>query len=148
MPSIAREAIQLRNKSIVEDWYENGLSYSDIKEKYGVTATVVQRLLRLDRAVNGERERKERCTQRAKLAGRKPLSDRHAHIGLQVTRHLQKTQQRPTNFGMPLGMSCHTVRAIEQGVFDLTLTQITAIAAAIGLSFTDLVQTRENALAG
>ena len=136
-----REKTQQRNLEIIEAYYEEGLSYTTLTNKYGLSLSAISQLIKKDKIQNGPRERKAVPVDPRRLDERQPLSFLHASIGIHVSRFISQKSISPTQFGL-LGenkMSRVVVREITMGVHDLTLSQVKHLADVIGVPFDTLI---------
>lgn len=132
----AREGV---NKKIVEAYLEaeadGYISFTDIGRAHGMTGTRVKQILiesGLSNPVsNAKRGRKN-------FTGVLPLSPIHAVIGRRVTLHRLDTPQ--TVYGAQVGMSSAALGLVESGHYDLTLSNIQALAAHMGVTIEELMK--------
>lgn len=122
----------------IRDHFEQGLSYSEIAQKYGRNQSTIAKLLareRKRRAANGEplgRKPRNRPDPRA-FANLTRLSPTHARVGARLNYYRTVTKQlTPTALGDLLSVSRSLIGKMEAGAHDFTLTELWKIAQLLG----------------
>lgn len=137
-----RSNTQKLRMSIINDYYELGLSYAELAKKYGYSTDMVKKTIARDRLENGPRDRKSEPVDPRRRGERKALSYEHFCIGLHVARHIKDNGITPTIFGRLGKLAASRVRVgqIIDGVHDLTLLERDAIAEIVGVTKEEVVE--------
>lgn len=139
MTTELRAQVQEINRQIIEDFYEIPLSINALKEKYGRSVSMINKILKQDRLQNGERERKGKPVDPRPLEGKRCLSFVHFNIGYQLSDFKTRKGLRNSQVGILLGKSRVEVTDIETGSYNLTLLDVEKIADMLGVSFATLI---------
>lgn len=132
-----------RNDQIIHHFYQNGKSYAALAKQFGLSDSMVKKVIQRDKRENGDRLR---CAKPVNPRGvdRKPLSKFHAMIGLQIDRLLSDSENKLSSsaFGQSLtpAMSSAKLHDVRTGVYDLTVSELQGIAAALGTTLDHITQ--------
>jgi hypothetical protein len=148
---VSREQTQALNERIIEDYYEEGVSYLGLSAKYGRSASTVAKLLgvyaKQYRAEHGhDRPRKKKpADPRAKLEDGKDapaVSWMHYMVGMHINRFMSEHQLTPTGFGMLLTPNATAIRVqrMSKGRHNFTLEELQSISQVTGIAVPRLIK--------
>lgn len=134
------------HKDAIEDYFESGLSYATIAQKYGRDISTLRKVISAYRANHREthgrdRERKVVPTNSKPTIGGKPLSLSHSAIGVRLGRHMQRHGLQATAMGMLLEpmKSPNSINLAVIGAYDWTLCDLQSLAEFLGVPFDRLM---------
>lgn len=148
--STANQNVAQIYASIVEEFFEDGISVKALSAKYGRSESSINKHLAIYQArheaeFGARRERKKKPIDPRSFDGMRSLTFRHGQIGLFIHRFRTEHDLSPTSFGMMIQESRITVRKMEQGAYDFTLCQIEKLADVMKVPFDALVQPKKAA---
>lgn len=128
-----------RNKQIEKLFHEGKLSLKELGSEFGLSPDRVRVILR-ERGINTPPERALR--RRGKLIEKDPLSKLHVQIGQDIAYYRSKLGLGPKAFAAHAGMSKERLRAIELGIYNLTLVDLAKLAKIIDVPMSELTTLR------
>jgi plasmid maintenance system antidote protein VapI len=148
MTAPVREKTKEINREIIEAFYEEGLSVTQLAVKFGRSTSQIHKLLALYKLSNPPRERTVVPRGTQSMEEKTSLSLVHAYIGLCVDRYMGEHELGPTAFGMlnEPGLSRVMVKDIVVGARDLTICQVQVLAGVLGIPYEQLMNPPQNFL--
>lgn len=127
----------------IEDW-QNGASYSWIEEKYGRGYSTVAKMIRNVQMLGTKRvvdlEKRKRSGGRKPLHEQKPLGPLHIHVGLKIARYREvENGYSCSDFARLIDSNRLTVRMMELGLHDFSMSELCRISTTLNLSVADLI---------
>ncbi len=130
----------------IEDYFESGLSYASIAQKYGRDVSTFRKVIAAYRdhyrEVHGrDRERKVVPTNSKPTVTGKPLSLSHSAVGVRLGRYMQRHGLQATAMGMLLQpmKSPNSINLAVIGAFDWTLSDLQSLAEFLAVPFDRLM---------
>lgn len=134
------------HKDAIEDYFESGLSYANLAQKYGRDVSTLRKVIAAYRASHQEthgrdRERKVVPTNSKPTITGKPLSLSHSAIGVRLGRYMQRNGLQATAMGMLLEpmKSPNSINLAVIGAYDWTLCDLQSLAVFLGVPFDRLM---------
>lgn len=134
-----REQVTAINAKMVDDYW-GGESIGSIAKRMKRSPNTVSKLVQADKKANGPRPRpRVRSTVRM-ISEKKEISPRHARIGFVVARYRAEHDLSLTDLGIKVETTRSTIRNMELGAHDFTLTELDLLAKIFQISFEDLIK--------
>lgn len=131
----------------IHDFKYAGMSYQELATKYGRAKITIQKMLK--------RMGVERVTPSTNIGGRIKYSDlpvvSHTHKAIGVRLNLYRTlnlKENLTEFSGRIMVNRDTLRRMELGVHDFTLTELGRVAQMLSTLVPDLLTSRKEIHAG
>lgn len=132
------------NAAIVEDYFEVPMSVASLSEKYGRHVSSISKTIKAYKdqyqGEHGcERPRNGKPHDPRKTGNPKTISIRHYWVGMAVSRFIDENGLTVTSFGHLISRSPNKVTRICQGIYPLTLEDVSIIAHVLNVDFNSLL---------
>lgn len=129
----------MADSDLLDDYFDNGLSYEILQAKYGRSEQTLKAIVK--KAQADGRVRTKQPPDRRSAMGNPSLSRVHRRIGMRFI----KWRTIDNNFTMPeaakaAGMSINRLHAIEGGIHNWTLLELTFTCDRMGWTLIDLIR--------
>lgn len=134
---MARTAVQT---SLLDDYFDQGMSYSTLEAKYGRSQQSLRRIIRAAEA-EGRVRTKAATDRRTILNSVDPLTPMHRRIGMRLVRwRTIDNNHSPAKASEILGVSLNRLHTMEGGIHHWTLLELHYVAERLGVTPIDLIR--------
>lgn len=133
-----RKDTQAMYVQAIEEYYQ-GASYQELADKYGRHPTAFQKAIKLDREINGPRERVSKPRDVRFEKKRSPLGHAWTRLGSMIANFRMHNVLTPTSLGMLFAnqKSCAKVGLMEGGFYDYTVAELGEVFTVLDLTPTE-----------
>jgi hypothetical protein len=134
---MARTPVQ---ECLLNDYFDQGLSYSTLEAKYGRSEQSIRRLVRAAEE-EGRKRTKAAADRRSIMGDVGPLSPMHRRLGTRLVRwRTIDNNHTPTEASKLLGVSLNRLHTMEGGIHNWTLLELHYLAERMGVNPIELIR--------
>lgn len=139
MTSLSHALHQLR-REMMNCYFDEGWSVGAVSKAFGRSHALVMKYVKAEKARGRRRSKVRGTNDPRRRENRRPISAVHCRVGVLVAVHRSRERLTMTEFGLKAGLSRIRVAELESGSYDLTVGELQAVAAELGISLLEIVR--------